>query len=390
MALLNSIRTNPAGFAALRTLNRVSGDLDTVQNRVSTGLMVSGALDDASNFAIAQGVRSNIRAWSAVQQSLNGGLGVVNVAIAGAEAISDLLGEAKKKIVEYHSATGAQQQILLNDYNQILDQLDQMAAQARFNGVNLLESGDGPTVPGAGTPQTLTDPSHGGTLRSFALPDVEGTVSVTYTATASADDELFFGIGYSWAVVGFADGWVLDERLSPTGSGYPSGGGISFFHDPATNGGFQVGVVGDSSTVEYSFTFTPAAGAASDTGGLNALAAVDGSSITVEPAARNAEGLGLRPPVLSSAAASVAQVDAAMETIAGTLGYLGAKARQIIGAREQAGAMIDAYSEGLGNIVDADMAREAARLTSLQVQSDLSIQTLSLANRRPEALLGLF
>jgi flagellin len=44
----------------------------------------------------------------------------------------------------------------------------------------------------------------------------------------------------------------------------------------------------------------------------------------------------------------------------------------------------------LGNIVDADMARESARMTALQVQQQLSVQTLGIINQAPNSLLGLF
>jgi flagellin len=54
MAVQNSINTNPGVFVALRTLISVNRDLDVSPTRVSTGLKVSGALDDASNFSIAQ------------------------------------------------------------------------------------------------------------------------------------------------------------------------------------------------------------------------------------------------------------------------------------------------------------------------------------------------
>ena len=50
----------------------------------------------------------------------------------------------------------------------------------------------------------------------------------------------------------------------------------------------------------------------------------------------------------------------------------------------------DATEEGLGNIVDANMARESARLTALQVQQQLAVQTLSIVNQSPQILLGLF
>ena len=75
MAVQNSINTNPGVFVALRTLNSVNRNLDVAQNRVSTGLKVSGALDDASNFAIAQGNRGELKAIGAVTQGSQHGQG---------------------------------------------------------------------------------------------------------------------------------------------------------------------------------------------------------------------------------------------------------------------------------------------------------------------------
>ncbi|MEP4441988.1 MAG: flagellin, partial [Hyphomicrobiales bacterium] len=71
MAVQNSILTNSSAFTALRTLNTINRNLDTTQNRVSTGLKVAGALDNASTFAIAQGIRSELSGIDAVTQGLN-------------------------------------------------------------------------------------------------------------------------------------------------------------------------------------------------------------------------------------------------------------------------------------------------------------------------------
>ena len=79
----NSILTNPEAFVALRNLERTNTLLATTQNRVATGLKVTGAVDDASNFAIAQGIRGDIRALGAVTQGLNNSKGIGNVALAG-------------------------------------------------------------------------------------------------------------------------------------------------------------------------------------------------------------------------------------------------------------------------------------------------------------------
>jgi len=50
----------------------------------------------------------------------------------------------------------------------------------------------------------------------------------------------------------------------------------------------------------------------------------------------------------------------------------------------------DALNKGIGNLVDADMAEESARLQALQVRQQLGIQALSIANSAPGTVLGLF
>ncbi|MBT5263692.1 MAG: flagellin, partial [Rhodospirillaceae bacterium] len=77
-------------------------------------------------------------------------------------------------------------------------------------------------------------------------------------------------------------------------------------------------------------------------------------------------------------------------TVNVALGTLGAEVRALNLQTTFLDELTDATTEGLGNIVDADLARESARLTSLQVQQQLSTQTLGIANQRPQILLGLF
>ena len=79
----NSIITNPEAFVALRNLERTNEKLSRTQERLSTGLKVTSATDDASNFAIAQGVRGDVRALSAITQGLNNSKGIGEIALAG-------------------------------------------------------------------------------------------------------------------------------------------------------------------------------------------------------------------------------------------------------------------------------------------------------------------
>ena len=142
MAVQNSIKTNPGVLVALRTLNSVNSNLDVAQNRVSTGLKVSGALDDASNFAIAQGNRGELKAIGAVTQGLNTAKGIGKVAVAGTTAVSNLLTDIRSKLTELSNEgiTTNQRAILEEDFNQLVSQAANFIDNAVFNGVNLLDT----------------------------------------------------------------------------------------------------------------------------------------------------------------------------------------------------------------------------------------------------------
>jgi flagellin len=273
MAIQNSINTNIGAFVALQNLNATNTKLDLVQNRVSTGLKVNSAIDDASSFAIAQGVRGNLKAYEAVSQGLANGRGVAAVTLAGATAISDLLGDVQKKITEGQNAGNSteQQQILNADFLNLVTQVNTFITNATYNGKNLL--------------------SH---------------------------------LSTSINVIANVDGSVLTIRSN------------SAFSFQSSNLGAQ----NLSSTI----------------GAFKALSS------------------------LFQATAVINQV----------LGNLGADTRTLNFQDDFVSKLTDAVSEGLGSIVDADLAKESSRLQALQVQQQLSIQTLNIANGNPRNLINLF
>lgn len=143
MAVQNSILTNVSSLTALRTLNFINDGLSSAQNRISIGVKVSGAIYDASNFSIAQGLRAELAALSAVKTGLANAGGVGKVAVAGATGVSNLMQDIRAKLTELSNEgiTTAQRNILSNDFNQLLSQAANFVANATFNNINLLESG---------------------------------------------------------------------------------------------------------------------------------------------------------------------------------------------------------------------------------------------------------
>lgn len=169
MALSNSINTNVGALVALRNLNQTNSELGQTQDRVSTGLKVIGALDDASSFSIAQGIRSELKAIGAVQQGLSNGRGVATVAVSGTTEVSNLLADIKKKIIEglNPANTSEQQEILNADFVELVGQILNFVQNAEFNGRNILESG--------GANVNVIADTDGGTL-TLRAQDLEGTV----------------------------------------------------------------------------------------------------------------------------------------------------------------------------------------------------------------------
>src|SRR5260370_31365892 len=134
-----SVNTNTNALAALETLNLTQQSLTRTQERVSTGLKVAGAQDDASTFAIAQGQRGDIAGFQAISNSLALGSAFVNVALQGAQSISNILNAIKGKVVAAQDPT-QDHNAIQNDIQSFLNQISATATPAQFNGVNLIDS----------------------------------------------------------------------------------------------------------------------------------------------------------------------------------------------------------------------------------------------------------
>ena len=274
MAIQNSVFTNPSAFTALRSLNTVNRRLDITQTRVSTGLRVSSSLDDASAFAVAQGIRGELRALETINQGLNNSKAVGKVAVAGATAVSNILIDIRQKVTELANASisASQRAIIVADFNQLMSQAGSFISNASYNGFTLLRS-NGESV--------------------STLANLQGT-SLTLTRQRDVDN------------------WTRS---------------------------------------------------------------LAGATIAT---AANAQSVLLY------------QYTSMESEVSSALGALGAEVRSLELQTTFLEELRDTSEEGLGNIVDADLARESAKLTSQQIQQELSLQTLQIANDRPSTILSLF
>ncbi|MFT4912977.1 MAG: flagellin [Brevundimonas sp.] len=134
----------------------------------------------------------------------------------------------------------------------------------------------------------------------------------------------------------------------------------------------------------------------SSTGGFAALANVSGSTITVASEDMSLSGsvvtLGASDVIdtASAAAASLALVSASIDNVGASLAKLGTGSNSLGTHLTFVGKLQDTLEAGVGNLVDADLAKESARLQALQTKQQLGVQALSIANSSTSILLGLF
>jgi len=93
---------------------------------------------------------------------------------------------------------------------------------------------------------------------------------------------------------------------------------------------------------------------------------------------------------VTAATGILSQLDTSLGNVNQALGDLGSQAKQIDAHTVFVTKLMDVLETGVGNLVDADMAKESARLQALQVQQQLGIQSLSIANQAPQVILSLF
>ena len=273
---LNSINTNAGALIALQNLNVTSTQLQQTQNQISTGLAVSGAVDNGAIWNIAQNSRATVSGLDAVKQSLQRAQSTVAVAVSAGQTISDLLNQIKTDVLAATdtSLDTTSRTSLNQTVNALVGQITKIVTNATFNNINLIKTG-GTTI------AALANAAGSSKLTVAAVSLAVGGANITFTANAS---------------------------------------------------------------------FTTATTA-------TALLSLVNTSITN----------------VNSATAKLGTASNALTT---HLNFIS--------------TLQDTLTTGVGNLVDADVAKESAQLTALQTKQQLGIQALSIANSSHSSLLSLF
>ncbi|MGA7675000.1 MAG: flagellin [Rhizomicrobium sp.] len=140
-----SVNTNTGAMTALQYLTNTSSQLQQTEQVVSTGLKISSAKDNGAIYAIAQNMRGNVAAYSAVTDSLNRGMSAVDTATSAAQSVSDLLIQMKQNALAASDSSldSTSRASLASDFQAMADQITTIVENASFNGVNLISDAAG-------------------------------------------------------------------------------------------------------------------------------------------------------------------------------------------------------------------------------------------------------
>jgi flagellin len=137
----NKINLSAGVQSNLLTLQRTTKLIGTVQTRLSTGLKVNSAIDDASAFFTARALSNRADDLVGLKENIDLSISTLQAAIAGIESITELVEQAKG-LVNTAKATGdtSERSLLAVQFNQLLGQIDNLANDSSFNGTNLISA----------------------------------------------------------------------------------------------------------------------------------------------------------------------------------------------------------------------------------------------------------
>ena len=354
--MANSVITNSGAKVALQSLNKINNQLDTTQKKVSTGYKVADAKDDGAAYAVAQKVRADVTGLNSANDQLGGVNGLLTSTLKAVDTVSNTLATDVSNVLTKLSDSNLDSETrkqYTEQFKSLAKQMNTTLQDASYNGTRLLSS-------------TATDPLTGGeyTGGSMAVTRNEKGQSYTVNESGATADQMSFTINIS--------GGASDAAATNFDT-------VTFYNADLVDGN------GDPAPATATGTATTESKSLDDLQSISADAAKALLQGSVQDGTTNTkfDAVMVDGVILKTFTAVKESSNAAQN-------QLGNDSKFVSNQMTYNSARIDAMEEGLGSLVDADLAKESARLTALQTQQQLATTALSTANSAPQVLLSLF
>lgn len=345
---MNSINTNFSALTALESLNKTNKSMLETQNRISTGYRVGSAQDNAAYWSMATTMRSDSKALSTVTDALGLGAATIDVAYTAMNSSIEVVSELKSKLVAAREP-GVDRGKVQSEINELQNQLRSIAGSASFAGENWMSVDTG----------------------SAAYTATETVVSSFARSSGVNGEQVSVGT----LSINVSGSFLLNANTDGAGGTADSGAATAD----------QLGILGSARlTIAASDAGSVKRGSI-DAAGTIVIANFDTSNATVAPAE-----LDITNATSAQIDDYIQAVDTALSEMTSAASNLGASKKRIDIQKDFVSNLMGALDRGISTMVDADMTAESTRLQSLQVQQQLGVQALSIANSSSQNILSLF
>lgn len=422
---MSSILTNNSAMVALQTLKSINSNLAKTQSMISTGKSVASAKDNSAVWAISKVMESDVKGFKAISESLSLGQSTVAVARNAAERVTDLLNDIKGKIIGANEENFDGEK-LQTDLAALRDQISSITNAAQFNGLNLLDN----KKSGTAIADILKNKgSSNVNILSSLDRAADGTVSSSTIGAGKQDlgtSALVFGAGTDIAAAAFTSAAATNVAtltfVGDTASAARQGNRVLAGDSYRVTLNATMGAAATGNVVEYvardgdtiadvakameariAYNLKAAGSTAvvarNTTTNAVTITAATGTTVTAATVAVNTGGTAggglellskLDVSTLDGAKASLSAFESLVQTSIDAAANFGSSEGRIEIQRDFVTALSDSLKSGIGALVDANMEEASARLQALQVQQQLGVQSLSIANQAPQSILSLF
>jgi flagellin len=410
------INTNSLSLLAQNNLNTSQSSLNTAIQRLSSGLRINSAKDDAAGQAIANRFTSNIRGLTQAQRNANDGISISQTTEGALKEINNNLQRVRELSVQASNGTNSSNDLksIQDEIKQRLAEIDRTSQQTDFNGVKVL-SASAKTLNiqvGANDNETISialtqiDSSTLG-LASFNVngPQITATSSFDGTTAAAAADYA----GGATAVNAFTDQYGISTSITvsavseattdtlSTKLGLAAGGatlGAEAVVDAQGNWFTEITITAGSTaeatalnnegfsnftngSVQVFYVALDPQSADLTTTAATATFSVDTSQFTVAALTRGAT------------ANPMATLDSAIQTVDDLRSTLGAVQNRFDSTIANLGTTINNLSSSRSRIEDADFAVEVSNMTRAQILQQAGTSVLAQANQATQGVLSL-
>lgn len=187
--MASTINTNINSLTAQRNLTSSQSSLSTSMQRLSSGLRINSAKDDAAGLAISERFSSQIRGLNQASRNANDGISLAQTAEGALSSSSNILQRVRELAVQSANATNSasDRKAINAEANQLVAELDRIATTTQFNGQNLLDGTSSTSVfqVGANANQTITTTTGNFRTNNYGA-QIRQSTSVAASATAAS------------------------------------------------------------------------------------------------------------------------------------------------------------------------------------------------------------